>query len=537
MQRKFKKNRSTDEISFWQSSSDLLTALLLVLLLIIILLIFYLMQIPDRKYIGYFDEEVATEHEEDEVETETEYHDDNHEGSVAHGGDDGDGDDDGDYPETEEGEYPYEDEGIKSAVYVMMVDGETDKTVKEKDVKFNLHDGNSNVLQILNTYYPERISYREFSTREDGTFYLPEKVYEKKYFFKALSEPEGYDKAEDYYFEIDNEKLYDWPDPYIVKIPVFPSRNIIRIQMNDSKTGKPVSGGEFDVIASEDIITTDGTLRYERNEVVDHIVCNEEGYGESKELYLGEYSLKETGIPEYYANVLTPVSETVSKKTDEEEKPDVIDNDRTQIVLTVRDKLTSEVLENAVYTVSDGVSEQEYTTNKDGQIILNEINKDATYRFTNVAMPDDYRLSDKKNDVKVSVNGRIGQNAVQEITDEAVLIRVNFTLEDKVLKSGIADKAIALFTENRKKIDDWVSNGAVKQVTGLEPGSYYLTIGEDEDTHYDFTVKDSEEIQLMNVSLWTVTGILVLVGIGAGIVGIIWLLIWLLRKLRGRKRK
>lgn len=30
-------------------------------------------------------------------------------------------------------------------------------------------------LQILNTYYPEKISYREYETTEEGVFYLPEK--------------------------------------------------------------------------------------------------------------------------------------------------------------------------------------------------------------------------------------------------------------------------------------------------------------------------------------------------------------------------
>ena len=118
--KKDKKRYRTEEISFWQSSSDLLTALLLVLLLIIVLLILYLMQIPNRRYIGYFDDVAMTESIDEGDETEAENHDEDHDGGhVTHNGrgdGDGDGDDEGDEPETEGGEYPYEDVATRQRV-------------------------------------------------------------------------------------------------------------------------------------------------------------------------------------------------------------------------------------------------------------------------------------------------------------------------------------------------------------------------------------------------------------------------------------
>ena len=44
------------------------------------------------------------------------------------------------------------------------------------------------------------------------------------------------------------------------------------------------------VVAAEDIATLDGTVRYTAGQVVDTIECDEEGYGESQELYLGTYT-------------------------------------------------------------------------------------------------------------------------------------------------------------------------------------------------------------------------------------------------------
>lgn len=56
----------------------------------------------------------------------------------------------------------------------------------------------------------------------------------------------------------------------------------------------------FTLHAKEDICLKDGTIIYSKGELVDTIVCNEQGIGESKELELGKYSLMETELPEGY---------------------------------------------------------------------------------------------------------------------------------------------------------------------------------------------------------------------------------------------
>ena len=85
----------------------------------------------------------------------------------------------------------YPDEGVKSAVYVELVDAETDRPIQEENIRFELYRTDithlqEGSLQILNTYYPEKISYRLYATREDGTFYLPEKIWQGNYYFHEL---------------------------------------------------------------------------------------------------------------------------------------------------------------------------------------------------------------------------------------------------------------------------------------------------------------------------------------------------------------
>ena len=61
-------------------------------------------------------------------------------------------------------------------------------------------------------------------------------------------------------------------------------------------TGLP--GAVYDVIADEDIYTGDGTLRAEKDTVVETLTTGEDGSAQSSLLYLGRYRLEERQAPE-----------------------------------------------------------------------------------------------------------------------------------------------------------------------------------------------------------------------------------------------
>ena len=147
--------RNNEEFNFWQPASDMFSALLLILMLVIILMGLYLVHVPDEElidtemgnvtatpspsptplwaYDGGDGGAYATPSPTPTVSptptptpTPTPYH-------WGGGGGDGDGDDDD------------PGEGMKSAVYVMLIDAETERTVKEAGVEFELH-GENNTL-------------------------------------------------------------------------------------------------------------------------------------------------------------------------------------------------------------------------------------------------------------------------------------------------------------------------------------------------------------------------------------------------------
>ena len=206
------------EQEYWQTIADLLTALLLVVLLIMMILILYIVQLKDVDYTDYYDSEHDGAYAEDDdgnhhfdydYDVDHKY-DHEHDSEGGGGGDGGNGD--YEYPQMGMGE---REEFGKAAVYVMVIDAETGRTIKEENVVFELY-GEKNELMLLNTYYPHKIEYRNYLTTGNGVFYLPEKVELGSYYLHEISEPVGYDASDNVPIHI--ESTYDWPEPYIVKV-------------------------------------------------------------------------------------------------------------------------------------------------------------------------------------------------------------------------------------------------------------------------------------------------------------------------------
>ena len=86
-----------------------------------------------------------------------------------------------------------------------------------------------------------------------------------------------------------------------VTVPNTPQKGTITIHKTDSETGKPVTEAEavFEIHAKTDILTGDGTIRYQAGELVDTITTKG-GSATSKPLYLGAYIVTEEKAPEGY---------------------------------------------------------------------------------------------------------------------------------------------------------------------------------------------------------------------------------------------
>ena len=539
------RQKPNEEYNFWQPATDMMSGLVFVLVLIIALLGLYLLS----DYTGY--EEASSVSSEGPSSSGTGWNNNDPGGWYYDGGTgDGDGDGNGQFDQQiiqTGGGGGYGEDGIKTAVFVEVVDDGTERRIPEAGVTFELYRTDTThlqngSLQTLNTYYPEKISYREYETTEEGTFYLPEKIWQGSYYFRQLSEPEGYDAAADTYYDVD--RMYDWPEPYIVQIRVAPCKNIIRLQMNDAETQQPVGGGTFRVIAAEDIITKDGTVRYTQGQQVDTITCDEAGYGESVELYLGKYTVQQQSSPNYYTTMQQDLDAEVEKKNGSDPELHKIDTEKTKIILNVTDELTSSALEGAVFTVANrrtGTT-QTVATDGSGQIRLTDLDKSTTYLIREQQAPGNYRPDDTDHTVTVAADGRIdgAGSTTLDITNR--LLRVSISAVDMVLRSNTEGEQLSLYNEQDQLIRSWTSSDSGQLFTDLTEGSYYVVRGKADPANarkYPFTVQDTASTQNWTVPVFTLRSAVALAVLAVVAVGAVWLLVFLwgilVRRRKARK--
>ena len=540
---KGKKNRRLDEVDYWQSTSDLLISLLLVLLLVILLLGLYLLHIPDVINVDPWPGDAIHEGTDDEegggggaasptpsptptptpaptpVPTPTP--------------DYGTGYGSGNYSGTE----PAEE--IKSAVYVMLVDAETGRTVKEPGVGFELYS-DDNGLQILNTYYPERLSFRDYETTESGTFFLPEKIYQGGYYLRELSEPSGYDAAEELHFVVDD--LYDWPDPYLVRVPVYPSRNVIRVQMNDKDTRQAIPGGSFEVLAAEDIITLDGTIRYHSGQVVGEILCDENGYGESEQLYLGEYTVRQKAVPRHYASIKEPLEVSVSKKTSAAPSLHIMQSEKTRINVSLHDELYETMpLSGVEFELSvPGGETRSFTTDSMGRFQVEDLEKGVDYRLRQVSRNGDYLPDTQDHVVSVDKGGRIHDMAAMDLPLHNRLLRVTIGLREAFLGSQIPDVNLALYDSADNLVSSWTTTSVAVSMNDLHEGAYHVIKEGDTGHRYLLYVENSKELQSLQITVTTwrsvAVGVIILIVIAIAVSGAVILIRFAARRRKERNR-
>lgn len=538
------RQKPNEEYNFWQPATDMMSGLVFVLVLIIALLGLYLLS----DYTGY--EEASSVSSEGPSSSGTGWNNNDPGGWYYDGGTgDGDGDGNGQFDQQiiqTGGGGGYGEDGIKTAVFVEVVDDETERRIPEAGVTFELYRTDTThlqngSLQTLNTYYPEKINYRDYETTEEGVFYLPEKIWQGSYYFHELTEPEGYDAAGDTYYDVN--RMYDWPDPYVVQIRLSPCKNIIRIQMNDAETQLPVGGGTFRVIAAEDIVTKDGTVPlYAQGQYADTIVCDENGYGESKELYLGNYTVQQQTAPNYYTTMQEDLNVEVEKKNGEDPELHEIDAEKTKIALSVTDELNSTGLEGVTFAVSNertGIT-QTVTTDAAGNVLLTDLDKSTTYHIREQQTLENYRLDNTDYTMTVAADGRIDGLSTAALSITNRMLRVSIHAVDMVLRSDTADEQLSLYNAQDQLIQTWTTNGSGEMFTDLTEGSYYVVRGEpnaENAKKYNFTVQDTARQQNWNVPVFTLRSAIALAVLAVIAAGVIWLLVFLWGVLARRKAR
>ena len=519
-----KRNRKHEEENYWQSSTDMMVGLLLAILLVMSLLLLLLAHKDDHKY----DQNATGVSTRQSVDQEAHFVT-THPFTNRYDDDDNGGGGGGE-SHTNGHIQPYDDFG-KTAVLVSVVDEETGNVIKQSGILFELYANQDAVsgLQTLYTYYPTKIEYKQYQTTENGTFYLPEKIFRGWYSLHNLKAPDKYESGRNTKFEI--RETRDWNDPFLVSVPLSPAKNTIKLRAVDSVTRAPVPGGVYEIVADEDIVLLDGTVRLEKGKVADVVTCDEQGYAESKRLYLGHYSIRQKEANRFYA-VDNQLLRVEVKRVDKTETPvNELLCEKTEIIYTLRDTYDNKPIPGAGFMLANGTR---VTTDNNGQVVLTDLTKGTTYSLTLEDLPAPYRDGKASQSFVVDARGYVNGEAKHQAEGQAYAIRLSASVADKLLRQDAEGVNLTLYDGNNQVVDSWDSNGTDRMIEGLEPGSYKLEAAGRASSRISFTVRDVDTIQKQAIYIWTLLDFILLLVAALLLAGLVVLTVSLLRR---RKRK
>lgn len=221
--------------------------------------------------------------------------------------------------------YLINDAVLTSLVKIVKKDAETGNIIPVSGIGFKVWNCQNECYVEQTINYPTQITIDTYYTDESGSLMMPSELVYGNYELHEVQTANGYVLDETPVpFAIDGQEEVITVEKFNTaqkgKISVRKTGDIFtRVNKASSAytdedgnlienptTYTPVfetgnlAGAVFQVIASEDIITADGTVRAKAGDVVAELITDENGYAETDLLYLGKYEVKEITAPNGY---------------------------------------------------------------------------------------------------------------------------------------------------------------------------------------------------------------------------------------------
>ena len=414
---------------------------------------------------------------------------------------------------------------FESFIKVVKKDAETGKTIPYAGAGFQIYDPSGNKVTMSFTY-PTPTTIDTFYTDADGQLVTPEKLeYGKGYSLVEVQAPYGYVlDSTPVSFDVTEENATQEGTIKLVKVekPNMAQKGTISVEKTgevffgvnvSGEEGKDViyqpvykvkglTGATYEITADEDVVTPDGTLRYQKGDVVDTITTDEEGTAKSKELYLGKYTVTETKAPEgmvinkdghqvelTYAGQEVAVTETATSFYNERQKvkislEKVLEQDET-FGIGKNDELKN--ISFGLYAKEDIVSESGTVIPADGLIEIIGLAEDGTatvatdlpfgsYYIKEMATDEHYILNDEQYAFTFDYAGQ---------DTETVEIKVNDgkPIENKLIYGSVSGKKV---DENGKALAGAVIGIFKADETEFTAEHAFMTVKSGEDGSFAF---------------------------------------------------
>lgn len=169
---------------------------------------------------------------------------------------------------------------VRGAIAIVKKDASTEERILKSGIVFRILNENQEVL------------YDRVETNEEGVAVLSKRLPIGTYYVEEVEAPSGYVKGELVKFEVTRDAGFEEP----IEVEVYNEllKGQIQLKKVDADSKTPMKGVTYKVVAACDILHPNGQVMVKKGEVVDTIVTDENGDGQTKELFLGKYLVQET---------------------------------------------------------------------------------------------------------------------------------------------------------------------------------------------------------------------------------------------------
>ena len=276
--------------------------------------------------------------------------------------------------------YSVIDKTLTSRLQIVKCDAETGNTVLLSGFKFQILDADGKVVSFDDPY-DVNAKVDTFTTDANGQVSMPGKLKSGKYAVKEIATPAPYLlNSETVGFEV--SKDYKDASPItVVKVYDRQSMGQATITKSCADDGKNLKDAEYDVVAQEDVVSPDGTVRASKGQVVDHVTTGDDGVATTKNLYLGSgsatYAFIETKAPKGKSYTVAIKNHIFGTSAELSETGDSVPSVKLTWDAARMAYTTDKALASGKYTVSvDGVAVGKISV-KSGEIAYASISNDT----------------------------------------------------------------------------------------------------------------------------------------------------------------
>lgn len=413
----------------------------------------------------------------------------------------------------------------KSFVKIVKKDAETGNVIPVSGIGFKVWDCANSEYVLQKIYYPSEMILDEFYTDESGSLMLPNELAYGDYELHEVQSAEGY--------VLDKNPVPFTIDGSVETVVVEKTNTAQKGRISVQKTGDifttvatassaytdencetivnpttytPVfasgnlSGAVFQIIAVEDIVTLDGTIRANAGDVVAEITTDENGYAETDLLYLGKYEVREITAPDGYALNAESQFVELTYAGQEITVRDTVNtsfvNDYQGVEISLSKVMEKDELFNIgnsdEYTrVRFGLFAAENITAADGSVIpadglISEISlaENMSAKFDTALPFGKYYVQEIATDEHYVLNGKKYLVNFEYMGQEVTTVTVDCGEFKNALKRGkISGKKV---DENEKSLENALFGLFAVDTAEFTADNAYMTAVSDENGHFEF---------------------------------------------------